>query len=75
MDSLARVVILMSTAIALIYIFSHQPQPAPLRVEAVVLPYCEIDFPSAYKNRHGKWEFGFGHSWGPCSLMDRYEEI
>lgn len=71
MDSLVRVVILTLTVIALIYIFSHQPK----HVEAKVIPYCEIDFPAAWKDRHDKWQFGFGHSWGPCELMDRYEEI
>lgn len=71
MDQAVRLLILMFVVISLIYIFSHQPRPV---VEAAVIPYCEIEFRTAIKDRRGIYHFSWGGSWGPCSLSDRYED-
>jgi len=44
-------------------------------VKAVQVDYCVIDYPAAARDAAGEWHYGWAHGYGPCSLLDRYENI
>ena len=69
----ARDLILTLTAVALVYVADNWPKPVK-PVETV--PYCIIDFPTGRIHPlTGEWQKGWGRGYGPCTLLDRYEEI
>jgi hypothetical protein len=69
-EEAARSFILLLTFLAIIYWAAHQPKP----VEVVETKYCPIGFRAAYKDENGEWVKVWAKGYGPCELMDRYEE-
>ena len=70
--SLARALILTITVLALIFIADNQPRP----VKSVQVDYCVITYKAAAKNpMTGEMMSGWATGYGPCSLLDRYENI
>lgn len=68
---LIRSIILAATAVALVCLWLDRPAP----VKAVQVDYCVIDYPAAARDAAGEWHYGWAHGYGPCSLLDRYENI
>lgn len=67
-----RTAILISATIAALFcLWLDQPTP----IKTVQVDYCVIDFPAAGKDEAGNWHFGWGRGWGPCSRLDRFEDI
>ncbi len=66
----ARIIVLLLTAIALIYMGSHQNPPSRM----VETPYCKVDRRVAGKDQFGKWHFAWGEMYAPCHEQDRFVE-
>lgn len=66
-----RAVVLAATFATLIILWADQPAPAKL----VQVDYCKIEYKAARKDFWGEWEYGWASGYGPCSLLDRYENI
>lgn len=66
---LTRAVILALTAAALITWYFEQP----VRIQAET-KYCPISQRTAVRDRYGNVHIVWAQVFGPCSLMDRYEE-
>ncbi|WP_454626987.1 hypothetical protein [Bradyrhizobium cenepequi] len=68
---MTRAIILAATAAAIIVGYLDRPKP----VKAVSVPYCVIDIPFAAKDFRGNLHKGWGKGYGPCSQLDRFEDI
>ena len=66
-----RAVLLALTIAALLCMWGDRPKPAKI----VQVDYCPISYRAAVKDELGVWHFGWGAGYGPCALMDRFEEI
>ena len=67
-----RIAVLTATILLLILIANNRLRP----VKDEQVPYCEIDYPVAQKHPlTGKWIYGWGVGFGPCSLQDRFINI
>jgi hypothetical protein len=66
-----RAVILAATLAALLCLYLDQPTP----VKAVQIDYCVIDEHFAAKDELGRWHRFWAKGYGPCSRLDRYENI
>lgn len=71
MASLARDAILTATLLALIFMFAHQPS----KPQIVQVDYCVIDYHVGAFDQNHELHTGWGKGYGPCSLLDRYEQI
>lgn len=54
-------------------IFAAANQPKPVKSDQV--DYCVITYKVAGKDADGEWHTGWARGYGPCSLLDRYENI
>ena len=68
----ARAVLIAATVAMLVCMWMDRPSP-PLEYPAV--SYCVITYKTAGKDPLGNYHFGWAKGWGPCSLLDRYENI
>ena len=50
-------------------------QPKPVKISAVVIPYCKITYKAGGHDQFGQWRTGWATGYGPCSLQDKYFEI
>lgn len=66
-----RAVIVSATIAALIIGWLERPTP----VKSVQVDYCVIDYKAAGKDQFGNWHTGWAKGYGPCTLLDRYEQI
>jgi hypothetical protein len=66
---MARAVIISATIAACFCLYLDRPTP----VQPTQVDFCVIDFPAAAKDENGVWHKGWGRGYGPCSLMDRFE--
>ncbi len=64
----ARIVVLLLTAIALIYMGAHQNPPSRM----VETPYCVVDTRAAAKDQQGHWHIFWTEMYAPCSQQDRF---
>lgn len=64
-----RSVIVAATVAALIALWIDRPKP----VKSVQVDYCPITVRGAAKDEIGEWHFGWAQMYGPCSLLDRFE--
>lgn len=55
-------------------IFAADNWPKPVKA-AEAVPYCRITYKAAGRDIFGNWQSGWVTGYGPCSLLDRYEEI
>jgi hypothetical protein len=67
MAALARSIILAAALAALFCLYRDRPKP--------VKDYCVIDEHFAAKDELGRWRRFWGKGYGPCSRLDRYENI
>jgi hypothetical protein len=54
--------------------FLLRDRPTPVKA-AKVVTYCVIDEHFAAKDELGRWHRFWGKGYGPCSRLDRYENI
>lgn len=67
-----RAGILAVTICLIIFAVANQPRP----VKSVQVDYCVITYKAAAKHPlTGETMFGWAKGYGPCSLLDRYENI
>jgi len=66
-----RAVLLALTAAMLLCMWLDRPQP----VKTVQVDYCVITYRAAARDQHGGLHIVWTKGWGPCSELDRYEEI
>ena len=66
-----RAVLLALTIAALFCMWGDRPAPSRM----VEVPYCPIEYRAAVKDELGAWHFGWAQSYGPCVLMDSFEQI
>jgi hypothetical protein len=68
-SELARDAILTVTLLILVHVF------ASLHVtpRADGVPYCAITYKAAAYDEYGQLHKGWAHGYGPCTLLDRYE--
>lgn len=71
MNVRVRCLILALTICALIFIAANQPKP----VKAVEVPYCVITYKAIGPDQFGRKRLGWARGYGPCTLLDRYENI
>lgn len=78
-----RAVLLSATIAALFSMWMHQPDgrkyypgqgEIPL-LQISQVDYCVIDMRFASKMPNGEYRFGWGDGYGPCYLLDRYENV
>jgi hypothetical protein len=67
-----RAIILAATIAALFTLWRERPL-SPVIVSQV--DYCVITYKGAGKDEMGQWHQGWVQGYGPCSLLDRYENI
>jgi len=64
--------ILVAFALAVLaYAFFDQPKP----VKAVQVDYCMISYRALARGQFGLPHIIWTQGWGPCSQLDRYENI
>jgi hypothetical protein len=66
-----RAIILAAALAALFCIYLDRPQP----VKAAQVDYCVIDEHYVAKDELGRWVRFWGKGYGPCSKLDRFENI
>jgi hypothetical protein len=71
MAALARAILIAATLAALFCLYRDRPRP----VKAVQVDYCVIDIPYGAKDQMGRWHRVWGKGYGPCSELDRFENI
>jgi hypothetical protein len=70
-EEMTRAIILALTAFALICLWLDQPKP----IKSVQVDYCLVDMKVAAPDQFGVWHKFWAKGYGPCSDLDRYENI
>lgn len=68
----ARDLILTLTILAIIFTADNWPKPVKA---AEPVPYCVITYKAIGKDMFGRKTVGWAKGYGPCTLLDRYENI
>lgn len=66
-----RAVLLALTAAMLLCLWLDRPAP----VKSVQVDYCVVSYRAAAKDQYGGVHIIWTKGWGPCSELDRYENI
>jgi hypothetical protein len=69
---MTRALILVATITIFVCLLLDRPKPVK---SAQVVPYCVITYPAAVKDAQGNWHKGWARGYGPCSQLDRFENI